>query len=92
MFGRREPELSMIIHKVISNIYDCYHGLIHNLNLAWLDPQTFSQVIYAAGAPLSNCWGFVDGTARPIARPIYNQRIMYSGHKRVHCIKFQSVV
>lgn len=58
----------------------------------WLDPEFFSQVINNKGAPLNQCWGFIDGTARPIARPIRNQRIMFSGHKRVHCLKFQSVV
>ena len=44
------------------------------------------------GAPLQNCFGFIDGTVREIARPKFNQRVMYNGHKRVHGIKFQSVV
>ena len=43
------------------------------------------------GAPLNRCWGFIDGTARPIARPSQDQRITFSGHKRVHAIKFQSI-
>ena len=62
---------------------------ILSLQLAWLDPETFSQAIHMKGAPLDNCWGFIDGTARPIARPKRNQKVMYSGHKRVHCLKFQ---
>ena len=41
------------------------------------------------GAPLDCCWGFIDGTARPIARPKRHQKVMYSGHKRIHCLKFQ---
>ena len=41
---------------------------------------------------LENCFEFVDGTVRRIAQPKYNQRVMYNGHKRVHAIKFQSVV
>ena len=44
------------------------------------------------GAPLQNCFGFIDGTVREIARPKFNQRVMYNGHKGVHGIKFQSVV
>ena len=32
---------------------------------------------------------YIYGTVRPIARPTVNHRIMYSGHKRVHCLKFQ---
>ena len=50
------------------------------------------EAVYSQGAPLSNCFGFVDGTVRGIARPGHNQRVMYNGHKRVHSVKFQSVV
>jgi DDE superfamily endonuclease len=38
-----------------------------------------------------NVFGFIDGTLRRIARPTYNQRQAYSGHKRYHGMKFQSV-
>ena len=38
------------------------------------------------------CLGFVDGTVRFISRSERVQRILYNGHKRVHAIKFQSVV
>ncbi|CAB4045578.1 Hypothetical predicted protein [Paramuricea clavata] len=54
--------------------------------------SSYGEVIHQAGAPLVNCWGFVDGTVRPICRPGQHQRILYNGHKRVHSIKFQSVV
>ncbi|PFX34475.1 hypothetical protein AWC38_SpisGene639 [Stylophora pistillata] len=43
------------------------------------------------GAPLNNCWGFIDGTVCPICRPLQNQRIVYNGQKRVHSLKFQSI-
>lgn len=52
----------------------------------------YAAAIAARGSPLDNCFGFVDGTVRPTARPGENQRILYNGHKRVHAIKFQSVV
>ena len=35
---------------------------------------------------------FFDGTVRPICWPQETQRVVYNGHKRVHAIKFQSVV
>ena len=41
---------------------------------------------------LENCWGFIDGTVRPICRPGENQNVVYNGHKRVHALKYQSVV
>jgi nuclease HARBI1 len=37
-------------------------------------------------------WGFIDGTLRHTCRPTYFQKQMYSGHKRTHGLKFQSVV
>ena len=36
-------------------------------------------------------WGFVDGTIRKTARPIYHQRSVYTRFKKCHGVKFQSV-
>lgn len=72
----------------MDDIHNRFHHLFDSLDLVWLDPEVFAQVIHDKGAPLNDCWGFVDGTPRPIARPIRNQRIMFSGHKRIH-LKFQ---
>ena len=44
----------------------------------------------AKGAALQTCFGIVDVTVRPIARPDEHQRMMYNGHEWVHAIKFQS--
>ena len=68
--------------------------LLNTMNQAWLSPnylQLFAGAIYAKVAPSDNCWGFIDVTVRPCCRPGINQRMVY-GHKRVHGIKFQSVV
>ena len=40
---------------------------------------------------MANCWGFIDGTVRPVSRPGKNKRVLYNGHKRVHAVKFQSI-
>ena len=50
-----------------------------------------ADAISAKGAPLENYFGFVNGTVRPIFKPGERERVMYSGHKRVHGIKFQSI-
>ena len=94
-FGRFVPELSEIISEVSSHIFDKYGYLFRSLDQPWLQPkclQRFADAIYGRGSALSNCWGFVDGTVRPIARPGEHQRVLYNGHKRVHALKFQSVV
>jgi len=36
--------------------------------------------------------GFIDGTTRAICRPKYNQRELYSGYKKQHVVKYQSIV
>ena len=41
---------------------------------------------------MNNCTGFIDGTGIRIARPVRGQRACYSGHKRAHMLKYQSVV
>ena len=51
----------------------------------------YADALYLSGAALENCWGFIDGTVRPVCRPGENQRAIYNGHKRVHSVKFQSV-
>ncbi|XP_068708323.1 uncharacterized protein [Montipora foliosa] len=92
LFGRPEPELSMIVHEVLNDIYIRWNHKLENLDQNWIDAQSFAEAIHNAGSPLDNCWGFIDGTLRPRCRPIRNQRILFSGHKRTHGLKFQSVV
>ena len=55
--------------------------------------ELYVYAVHDKGAALRNCWGFVNGTVRLICRP--NERIqktLYNRHKRVHVLKFQSVV
>jgi nuclease HARBI1 len=53
--------------------------------------EVWMNAVKSAGAPLNRCYGFVDGTVRPICRPSQFQKQAYNGHKRVHALKFQSV-
>lgn len=64
------------------------------LDVERLGPRlaTFARAVSDQNAPLGVCWGFIDGTARPICRPTRNQRLYYSGHKRYHALKFQCVL
>ncbi|XP_077500916.1 uncharacterized protein LOC144111478 isoform X2 [Amblyomma americanum] len=60
--------------------------------LSEIKSQLDKEAVKSKGAPLPNCWAFIDGTARPICRPKRNQRAYFSGHKRVHCVKYQSLM
>ena len=87
---------SRVMHdyEVMDNIFDNHSHRISQWNDDILNPyllQEYADVIHAKGAPLENCFGFIDGTVRPIARPDQQQIIVYNGHKRVHSLKFQSV-
>ncbi len=50
------------------------------------------QAVAAAGSPYPNIVGFIDGTARPICRPVRDQKTQYSGYKKQHVLKYQSIV
>ena len=93
-FGRSVSELCMITNRVMDFIYDTHGHRITQWNPAVLNPGFLEQYVAAIagkGAALDNCFGFVDGTVRPISKPGEQQRIVYNGHKRVHALKFQSV-
>lgn len=94
IFGRSVPELSMISSEVVDWMYTTHGHKITQWNHDLLNPAALNQyadAISNKGAALENCFGFVDGTVRPICRPDANQRIVYNGHKRVHALKFQAV-
>ena len=88
------PVLCMINNYMIDYIYQSHSHRILEWNDSILDPhlpERYSHAITAKGSPLDNCFGFIDGTVRPISKPGENQRIVCNGHKRVHGITFQSV-
>ena len=93
-FGRSTPELSMISNRMVDFMFDSHGHRLTNWNNSLLNPpalQRYADAISNKGAASANCFGFIDGTVRPICRPGINQRVVYNGHKRVHALKFQSV-
>ena len=93
-FGRPVPVLSIISNQVLDYAYDVHSHRITQWNREILSPQALqlhSDAIAAQGTALNNCFGFVDGTVRPICRPGEHQRAVYNGQKRVHALKFQCV-
>jgi hypothetical protein len=91
-FGRSKAFLCSIFLHMIDLINDRYavRMRVHPTALA---PRLrgYAAAISSKGAPLETCFGFVDGTAWQVSRPSRLQREAYSGHKRYHCFKFQSV-
>ena len=96
-YSRPVPQLCLAFMWVTDFIYETHQHLVTSLDQPWLLPQhlrTFADAIHQKGGALTNCWGFVDGTVRPICRPGMHQEVMYkgyNGYKRIHALKFQSV-
>ncbi|XP_070388867.1 uncharacterized protein [Dermacentor albipictus] len=95
-FGRHYSVISSVTSYVLSHIEDKFVRLLKDVNNhTWVDLPTidmFAQAIHSKGAPLHNCLGFIDGTARAICRPSTSQKVFFSGHKRVHSVKYQSIM
>jgi hypothetical protein len=95
IFGLHETHLSSIFNLVVKHVHDRFGYLLTDLNQPWLaeeELRRYAEATHAAGLPINNCWGFIDGTVMPICRPTRNQREVYNGHKRTHALKYQSVV
>ena len=93
-FAKPVPVLCMVSNIVLNYIFDLHHHRITTWNNSILNPfaiQQYSDAVSDKCAALNNCFGFVDGTVRPICRPGEHQRLVYNGHKRVHALKFQAV-
>ena len=87
--------LCTVANQMTDLIFNQFTHHLRDLDQPWLAPaclQRYANAVHAKGAALDNCWGFIDGTVRPICRPKRNQRVVYNGHKRVHARKFQSAV
>ena len=94
-FGRPISQLCMVTNLVVDHIFERFGNLLNSFDQPWLSQdclKVFAEAVHNEGAALDNCWGFVDGTVRPICRPKQHQRAVYKGHKRVQSLKFQSVV
>ena len=93
-FGRPIPSISIIANYMLSFMYSRWKRLLTSFEQDWLASaklQQYAKAIHDRGAPLDNCFAFVDGTIQRVCRPGQNQRALYNGHKRVHANKSQAV-
>lgn len=93
-FGWKPERVSRTVNTLLVWIHDRWKHLLV-FDAERLTPERlvlFTNSIRQNGAPLETCFGFIDGTLREIARPIYAQEAVYNGWKRKHCLKYQAVV
>ena len=85
IFGRSVPELSIISNEITDWLYTIHGHRVTQWNHDILNPamlDVYATTIHNKGAALENCFGFIDGTVRPISRPIINQRTVRWTHMR----------
>jgi len=93
-FARPVAELCMITNTVLDWIHENHGFRLTSWNqpfLSQISLEQYAQAVARNDVPLQNCFGFVDGTVRPICRPGENQQAVYNGHKRVHALKYQAI-
>lgn len=59
-----------------------------------LSAEKYADAIHSDGAPYPDCVGFIDCTKIRMMRPGGHnsvQRACYSGHKRFHCLSYQTL-
>ena len=87
-------------HGHISAVVDTFRKALCSVALQYFDDPlllahrflVYATSIYVKYHMVDCIWGFIDGTVRQTCRPTYYQKQNYSGHKRYHGLKFQSVV
>ena len=91
-FGCPVAQLCMIFNQIV-DIVD-QQRLLNDFNQPLLRPdilKSYVEAIYRKGSALNNVWGFIDGATRQCARPRRDQRLVFNGHKRYHCLKYQNI-
>jgi hypothetical protein len=85
--------ISMVFNAVVNHVSDFMADRIH-FDRNYLTKDSIlrcANAIHEKGSPLIGCWGFIDGTVRPVSRPVVGQEGIYNGHHRTHALKYQGV-
>ena len=92
LFGRPASWLFAVFTCVIQNLHETFGYL-----LDWHPHlRSYRRLHDFANAVKKRCyarvWGFLDGHFEEMARPLYRQRDVYSGHSKADSLKHQGVV
>jgi hypothetical protein len=92
-FSMRKSKISAIISTFMDAMYNVAVSYLSDPSIFRHRFEFYNRLIQKKTNLVAlKLWGFIDGTLRKTCRPSDFQRIAYSGHKRCHGIKFQSVV
>jgi hypothetical protein len=94
-FGGTKQRNGRIVNEVICFLFRRFYRKMAGIDRDRMNDQYLQElcrVHFVKNQVMENIWGFIDGTVRPCCRPVRFQETVYNGHKKVHAIKFQSVV
>jgi len=91
--GRSTPAISEAVRFMCEHVEARFPWLLDERSLSSWAPhfEQFARAFRRKGLPISNLIGYIDGKLWPICKPGVYQRVLYSGHKRVHGVKTQGI-
>lgn len=91
MFGKGSSWISRITKAIRELLFlKFHHGLRNPRVLSAAELQTFAAGVQRVSG-VDVCFGFLDGTVRPVCKPKDAQGELYNGKDRVHALKYQIV-
>ncbi|KIJ53252.1 hypothetical protein M422DRAFT_100162, partial [Sphaerobolus stellatus SS14] len=94
MFGRERSRFSRITQVTAMYLWTRWKHLLRfdPMRLTREKLASYARSFTAKGAPFQYVAGLIDGTLQKNARPVRNQRLVYNGWKRIHCLKYHAVI
>ncbi|KIJ42138.1 hypothetical protein M422DRAFT_171553 [Sphaerobolus stellatus SS14] len=93
-FGWEKTRYSRMTHLTASFLWQRWKHLLRfdPTRLTHEKLSSFAQSFKDKGAPMDCIAALIDGTLQKNARPVRNQRLVYNGWKRIHCLKYHAVI
>ena len=85
IFGMRRSKLSAIIQTFSTALYNVSLPYLSDLSKWHQQMPYYAKLIQEkTGNVIDSLWGFIDGTIRKTACPLYNQKTVYTKWKKCH--------
>ncbi|KIJ30532.1 hypothetical protein M422DRAFT_104188, partial [Sphaerobolus stellatus SS14] len=95
MYGRGQSAISEVVNWLVKFLDERWKHLLdwdHENLLSHENLRMYGSAVCNQGAPLDTVFGWPNGTKFLTCRPSQHQRVVYNGHERAHCLKFQAIV
>jgi len=91
-FGWSRSMICRIVSRMMEMLITRYNDLITFWpGITQQSVRQYADMVTAKHAAVTNIWGCIDGTLRYVCKPQVMQRASYSGYKKRHAQKYQSV-